>query len=155
MNQARGIRQELLHQEPQAKTHTASVANTGEPTAPTAGKTTAKQTALIQLVLLICFIASSCSLGSNPILGKWSPKSEGKVVLSATDIEFTGDQMIYRDGRDPSDRIPVEYQVSGSKVTVIPQTGMFGPFACAATEGDTITCDLPVVGRTIYVRRKK
>lgn len=111
--------------------------------------------AILRLVLFICLVASSCSF-SNPILGKWRPKpTKERIVIAARNIEFTEDQIIYEDGIDPSDRIPVEYKISGSEVMVAPKAGLTIPFVCSTTEGDTITCDLPVVGKTVYVRREK
>lgn len=111
-----------------------------------------KKIALFSVVLLLCFITGCESFFGNPVIGKWSPKNKGGII-SLRDMEFTKDMMIYDDGKNAEDRVPVQYEFHGKIVKVIPQAGAFGPFACAATEGNTITCDMPFVGRAVYVHK--
>ncbi|MCI0490363.1 MAG: hypothetical protein L0229_27535 [Blastocatellia bacterium] len=117
-------------------------------------------------VLLSGLIAVSCSPGKNPIfnnpaiknpiLGKWKPHQDTlkNCTLCPSDVEFTKDMMIIRDGSDPRDRIPVEYEIKGDRVIVKPQSGMNNPFVCMPTEGDTLTCNMPLMGPAVFVRRE-
>lgn len=112
-----------------------------------------KKIALLPLALIICFTAACDYLFKNPVEGKWSPKNKGSII-SLRDMEFTKDEMIYDDGKNPGDRVPVKYEFHGKIVKIIPQSGPFGPFECIATEDSTITCGMPFVGRAIYVHRE-
>ena len=115
--------------------------------------TTTRRVVLTTLILT-CLVGSSCSSGVNPILGKWTPKNTGG-ILSASDIQFTPDQVIYHNGSDPNDRVLAEYKVSGRKVTVIPKGGMMPPFVCEAKDDGTLLCDMPMAGKTVYLPRGK
>lgn len=140
MNQSRSIRQKFFQRRFSSKTdcHKATA--------------TIEKTAITSFVLLICLIASSCSM-SNPILGKWDPQNR-EVIIVPTPVEFTQDTMIYYSVNSPPERIPVEYKIKGKEVTVLPKDKRAHPLICTPTENDTLTCDTPF-GKAVYMRRKQ